>query len=387
MRYLFKFHKINADLTEINKAILMLHTLKQLKGKEYWTYKNDMRRTLRKYIESCGSRTYLVSKNIPDVKIRIRQFRSLQENKNVAIRDVEWHIENIRDKRSFTRRKEVSVHYHGNYKLHRSGSITTLREKIQGSINVHSIERKPLFTASKYVGIELEFISLLNRDKVEALLSSKWYAGHVSVVSDGSICSDDVGLEVRILGVRKAIPSIVKDLVADLKEIGCYVNNSCGVHVHLDARQSDKSVMFHNLVKSIGMLSSMVPVDRTVNSYCTLNKIADYDEARRAVESSRGPRYRAINTESYHEHGTIEVRLHSGTLNATKVINWCNILYSIVDLKFRMASSIDNLTDFVGMFPDTDSKLIEYIHKRVARFVDRTIDTSKDEQLALDIGA
>ena len=98
-----------------------------------------------------------------------------------------------------------------------------------------------------------------------------------------------------------------------LRDAGAEVNRSCGLHVHIDCRDisaTAANTRAKRLREALPWLRRMVPSSRLSNNYCN---------------GSRG-RYMPINTESYHKHSTVEVRLHSGTLDADKIRNWIEVV-------------------------------------------------------------
>ena len=95
-------------------------------------------------------------------------------------------------------------------------------------------------------------------------------------------------------------------------------------------------------------------------------------------------RRQAINPMSYSEHKTIEVRLHSASVNSTKINNWISILLAIVDKDYVVSTS-DYITapeDMTTCF-GISSDLVEYIKKRTDKFKDDKIDTRLDHDQAV----
>jgi len=99
-----------------------------------------------------------------------------------------------------------------------------------------------------------------------------------------------------------------------LREVGAEVNPTCGLHVHLDCRDctstSAMTTRATRLRKALPWLWNMVPRSRKTSNYCG--------------ESSG--RFQAVNTEAFSRHTTVEVRMHSGTLNADKIRNWIDLV-------------------------------------------------------------
>lgn len=122
----------------------------------------------------------------------------------------------------------------------------------------------------------------------------------------------------------------LKKVCALIKERGGSVNKTCGLHVHLDVRGEDRRVIGIRAAKlwdAMGFLTDLVPAHRFAGTYCVLEKPA-----------FEAPRYRAINLQSVRTHGTIEVRIGSGSLNPGKIWSWANLLARISNYKGRLKS-------------------------------------------------
>ena len=101
-----------------------------------------------------------------------------------------------------------------------------------------------------------------------------------------------------------------------------HVNRSCGFHVHVEARDlNDEQLVrleaFFNTWRQV--LMSYVSASRRYNHYC-------------AARASRRDRYVALNLVPFATKGTVEFRLHQGTLNPTKVLAFVKLCINIVEL-------------------------------------------------------
>jgi hypothetical protein len=101
------------------------------------------------------------------------------------------------------------------------------------------------------------------------------------------------------------------------------VNTSCGLHVHIDCRgksSDDVRKIAKRMTAWMIALKEFVPESRRTND--------DYA----ALSFSETNRYRAINFTAFKKFKTLEVRLHSGTVDYTKIIAWvrlCELLFVI----------------------------------------------------------
>ncbi len=239
--------------------------------------------------------------------------------------------------------------------------------------------KKP-YDKSNYVGVELELICKANREVLNELFIRNKLAGLVYVKGDSSIArenSDEQTHEVTIIGKQQNINDVINRVckVLNSKEVGAYVNNSCGLHVHLDMRNRDPKMCYMNLYKALPVLAGMVPANRTKdNKYCRLNTHGNFDDK---SMGNYDRRYQAINPVAYESHKTLEIRLHSGSLNATKINNWINILLAVIS-KEGVTEYPAALTahDMINTFGISD-ELVNYINKRTDKFK-KDVSTKQD---------
>ncbi|KAF5033259.1 putative amidoligase enzyme [anaerobic digester metagenome] len=134
----------------------------------------------------------------------------------------------------------------------------------------------------------------------------------------------------------------VRTAITALDDAGAKISVSCGLHVHFDASGLTAS-QIRNLVTRYARFENEIdrfmPPSRRgdANQYCkSLRAIArnrEFQSARTIDDMVRaqGSRYFKINLQSYHRHGTIEFRQHSGTVNAPKALNWIRFLDAFIE--------------------------------------------------------
>ena len=220
-----------------------------------------------------------------------------------------------------------------------------------------------------YVGVELEFISTLDRDELKQALAKKYLGGYVYIKDDSSINKEkdaDHTHEITILAPQNNYKQIISRVceVLNEKTAGAYVNNSCGMHIHIDMRHRNPDNGYHNFVESLPLTKNLVPKTRIEgsqgNRYCRINN--------NSVFATEGDdRYWAINGKNaYKKYKTIEVRMHSGTLNATKINNWIEIFLLLADAP-TLPDKLTSPKQFQE-FTQCDSKLVEYMTNRYKLF-------------------
>lgn len=261
---------------------------------------------------------------------------------------------------------EVSNPHKAGYVHMQPGAIEWLMfRKMGNSLNEAKIPR----TADKYVGIELEFFSKVDADQLGYRLFKAGVSKNVQLKHDGSIRAEDDTPhphEICILAKEDEYEGVVQKVSKVLEDVGSKVNKSCGMHVHLDMRARDRDTVFANLVSSQNILYAMNPASRLeeVNGqrYCA------YTRSRRIDQQSS--RYHGINGQAFARHQTIEVRIHSGTFQARKIINWVKLLIHIANRTEAVARSSSKLRGFVKQF-ELPMDLAEYIVERIKKFADK----------------
>lgn len=143
------------------------------------------------------------------------------------------------------------------------------------------------------------------------------------------------------------------------------VNDSCGLHVHLDAAGFDLDT-WKNLALTYKHLEHLIdafmPGSRRNNTYCkSLTGVSDERiKSAGTIDDLQGvfnnDRYHKVNFEAYSRHRTVEFRQHSGTTNFTKMENWVRFLNGLII--FAKRSSLPNRMTLEGLpFLDEKQKL------------------------------
>lgn len=253
-----------------------------------------------------------------------------------------------------------------------------MRLKAENKIRDVFTEKEPK-TSENHVGIEIEFISKMDRFELAKLLADKDVQGNVTLKTDASLRREDdypYTHELCVLVPESQVDDVMRKVTDALDIAGCKVNRRCGLHVHLDMRNRNKHTVFRNLVKSQRILFDMNPVSRLKgdelpdgNRDTAWSKLMTYNDFDEAVRSIGGDRYFGINPLSMERHETIEVRLHSGSTNFTKITNWVKILVAIANHKRMFNVAVTKPEMFCKRF-NLDDEMLSYIKERIAKFKD-----------------
>lgn len=212
---------------------------------------------------------------------------------------------------------------------HRCLNKTFLKKCIDcGSIRRSLIYKiKKPKTKDKYLGIEIECFTRHLDNLIDYLIYYN-LDEYCQVSDDGSI-QEEFGepLELKFLVKESEYKKVLMKICKILQITKCGVNESCGLHVHLDMRSRNKQRVFKSLIKNMFTLYAINPEERLVNAYCQPNNL----EKKNYKHHSK---YSGINSgTAYKNHKTFEVRIHRGTTEYKDIINWIGICVAIVNNK------------------------------------------------------
>lgn len=268
----------------------------------------------------------------------------------------------------------------------------------QVSIRHYQGKRPSQVKYKRLVGLEFE--------AEEGNASDLDIAEACGVTDDGSLSSEGVEVQTPPASLSE-LETYIKEATQGLKDAGFGVTTACGLHAHIDATDfRDNPRKISKVLKTIyaieDIIFSIQPASRWNNHYCqrlTRNyafndfkvknlskleqrwyKTTDLDRINYSKrEKYDNTRYNGLNLHSLFFRGTLEFRHHAGTLNYQKVLNWVNILLTIVNygLKHYKEKEVERLlsTPFTPRKLDLfykifgiDKDLQEYINSRVKKF-------------------
>lgn len=227
--------------------------------------------------------------------------------------------------------------------------------------------------------------SALNRGGIRCIEPSRQHQTHEdwSSVYDGSVRGAEVVSPI-LDEVRLNEASTVARL---LLGAGGKVDRTTGYHVHIGAQglSHDNIAQFYinwNLLHdAIGVL---VAPSRLNNNYCkAVSREHAETNAERIrngnISDFRGDRYQSFNLESFQRHGTLEIRLHQGTLNGAKAVAWAKFIDAFKQLsETKVFGDIadlgigtnlqrcNNLLSVLVIQSNLDLKTAEYLKDRAA---------------------
>lgn len=231
--------------------------------------------------------------------------------------------------------------------------------------------------SARYVSCEIEVASVKRGNKVTEVVK-KWGG---AIVRDGSLPSSGFEINTAPAGGDLFMGQI-QEICDALNDKQAKVNDSCGLHVHINAKDFD----FYSLRRLVKVyakiedaLYDMVPKSRRTSSYCkpcgehymrtmAAGKVpkdvkigvmqsvyrfkADCKYGARELQESKRhkyheSRYYALNIHSFFYRGTVECRMHAGSTNAAKIQSWGMMWAHLLDFSLAHSDAeVDAL--FVG---------------------------------------
>ena len=142
-----------------------------------------------------------------------------------------------------------------------------------------------------------------------------------------------------------------------LARVGARVNKSCGLHVHIGARNLtdyEYCNVFVNYMRLETAIDSFMAPSRRgdASRWCyslrrheqRILNATTKSEIRQALNYDR---YHRVNAEAYNRHRTIEFRQHQGSIKYTKIEHWVKFLAKLVEYSKtnRLTENIDRIED------------------------------------------
>lgn len=224
--------------------------------------------------------------------------------------------------------------------------------------NPHAVARNAANTLRRSAmkvrfGVEIEYTGISREAAARAINDAGVAAqvegynhqtrSHVKVIGDASVTGsrNNRGGEVVLPPLAgEAGFDTVRKVCDALTDAGARVDRSCGLHVHVDTKglTAEGIVRYAEaLYAAQPMLRSLVSPSRRTGQWSRPTRSGMLHTFRSAVTGAPRPgyggegidRYTAINLTAYGRHGTIECRLHHGTLNGNKIVRWIEMLLAI----------------------------------------------------------
>lgn len=229
------------------------------------------------------------------------------------------------------------------YKVPRQARMPKFQPVTFGvEIECYNVNKRTLIDVVRSMGVEIQAEGYNHRD------NEVYY----KVVSDASIRGENPAEVVSpILKGKDGLDSL-KKVCESLSSIGAKVNKSCGLHIHLDAKEMTIA-QWRNLIINYARLENIIDGFMAEsrrgnnNGFCRSVALMPRLEAtilhcNSVEEIARyfSTRYMKINVEAYSRHKTVEFRQHQGTIEFEKISMWLTFLQKL--LVFSRENSVEN---------------------------------------------
>lgn len=246
-----------------------------------------------------------------------------------------------------TRRQVADLVTNGNY-----GFVQNVYKKMleSGSFTTPAATSEAIdYTFNRRFGIEIEAYNCqrerLARELREAGINvavegyNHTTRDHWKLVTDSSLRGNDTfELVSPVLQGESGLQELQK-VCWVLEYCDVKVNDSCGLHIHMDAANftldtwKNLAITYKNLES---VIDAFMPGSRRDNYYCkSLSRISatsiQQAQSISDLQTAFGNnRYHKLNLEAYSRHRTVEFRQHSGTTNFTKMENWIRFVANMI---------------------------------------------------------
>lgn len=290
-----------------------------------------------------------------------------------------------------------------------------------------SEDKGKIYKSDRMFSCELEAMSA-NADYADIL--SKNLPKEMGIGQDGSVGvrgQSPWGFEVqtpRLQGAKGE--ELIERAIAGVKLVEPVLDETCGMHIHLDGKgiiENNRKAYPQALIQLLkaytvfeDVIVSFLPYSRRGNDYCRLLSTAFQFEELDALETTQdverlwykeqgsseirsakghhyhSSRYFGANLHSLFVGGHFEVRFHSGTLNARKVLEWANFHALLLDAcmrgeitngfikEYTATSRITERTHLLFERIGMAKSSVEYFRQRQSKFGDKKNDEDEVKQ-------
>ena len=251
-------------------------------------------------------------------------------------------------------------------KVYRAAGLTVIKLNQKTAILRAEYDRiqeqlqrqRPTAEGELTFGVEIEILNTIDRSAIataleaEGISAASEFYNHRTTTWWKVITDASCGLEVvsPILSGEQGLNELHK-VCEVLTRIGCKVDKSCGIHVHIGADAlgvSKVKSVIKRWLSNESNLDSIQPLSRRgrSNTYCEplsdtiRTHLIDNCFTIEDLANIQSTRYSKLNLQSYRTHRTIEFRHHSGSTDSTKITNWVKFL-----LDFCLTSTPETASD------------------------------------------
>jgi uncharacterized ParB-like nuclease family protein len=239
------------------------------------------------------------------------------------------------------------------------------------------------FIAQKLRGIGVEvyaearYLQGFHNNRATASDRHKWALGTDSSLHESHLGQ---GLELATPPLKTDADVLkLKKVLKLLRDLGCTVGRTCGLHVHheVDLGSFEPNKLVTYIVPKQPLLHGILKCDRQHNQYCQ-----DWTagEAMRKNERNADRRKFVNFSPFYQNEPHIEFRAHHGSLKFAEIMNWVLITQNVVEKSQRvdrdgMPEHLSDLLRQPHNYADLKRKLANFGHEyddaTLSRYLER----------------
>ena len=201
------------------------------------------------------------------------------------------------------------------------------------------------------------------------------HTDHWKLVTDSSLSGNNTfELVSPILHGEQGLEELEKVCwVLDLCD--AKVNDTCGLHVHMDAAEFDLDT-WKNLIISYKRLEEVIdrfmPRSRRSNRYSQgldgiteniIRRACNIGDLRAAFHNNR---YHKVNLEAYARHRTVEFRQHGGSTNFTKMSAWIHFLSKMITFAKQNVVQVGTTLENIPFLTESEKLYFKLRTKKLA---------------------
>jgi len=142
----------------------------------------------------------------------------------------------------------------------------------------------------------------------------------------------------------RKLNSSLAELHTHLLDERIYLSDRCSLHVHVDVRDLTKKEIYNVCLAYSLFEQALYELSgkRNYSKYCVplsmssslqRNVASLYDGTNTA---DRGSRYGGLNLDAVNKFGSLEFRMHKGSLDVKAILEWCQVLHDLVSNTYTL---------------------------------------------------
>jgi hypothetical protein len=209
--------------------------------------------------------------------------------------------------------------------------------------------RQIVALSERTMGLEIEFFGVARRDAENIVWNAFPRSLGWNIVYDGSVTRGAGGVGLELVTPIFGTAELSREegfrqlglILSELRAAGARVDRSCGVHVHLgakDAKPMGIKIFMELWKNNQALIDLVVPASRRGQNHGFCKQLDSHYMQKVKTRMPADDRYWVVNPCAYAKFGTVEVRQLAGTLNLQKIQTWAEFSLHMFDYAARTTS-------------------------------------------------